>query len=69
MVPSGSGAGFMTPEMLMEAKKHQGMTKKLEVKEEKSLSPIVPLTIDYPNEWLNDIARKINELVERVNHA
>lgn len=27
---------------------------------------ILPLTIDYPHEYLNDIARKINELIERM---
>lgn len=27
---------------------------------------ISKLTVDYPNEGLNDIARKINEIIDRV---
>ena len=33
----------------------------------KSTVPIIPLAIDYSNEGLNDIARKINQIIERIN--
>ena len=31
------------------------------------VTPITLLAIDYPSEHLNDMARKINELIIRVN--
>jgi 2-polyprenyl-3-methyl-5-hydroxy-6-metoxy-1,4-benzoquinol methylase len=39
----------------------------VEIATEKPL--ITKLSIDYPNEGLNDIARKINELIDRVHGA
>jgi len=30
-------------------------------------SGIAPLSIDYPNEGLNDMARKINEIINHLN--
>lgn len=30
-------------------------------------TPIIPLSVDYPSEGLNDIARKINEIISKVN--
>ncbi len=30
-------------------------------------TPITTLTVDYASEGLNDMARKINELINRVN--
>jgi hypothetical protein len=53
------------------------MAKKKEVKEikekiivsipdDQSKDPILPLSIDYNNEGLNNIARKINEIIERI---
>lgn len=28
---------------------------------------IEPLAVDFPNEWLNNMARKLNEVIERIN--
>lgn len=28
--------------------------------------PIAPLSVDYPSEGLNDMARKINEIISRL---
>lgn len=33
----------------------------------KTFSPVAPLTIDYPNDLLNGIARKVNEVIDRIN--
>lgn len=30
-------------------------------------TPITFLSVDYPTEGLNDIARKINQIIERIN--
>lgn len=35
-------------------------------KAEEIHTTITKLTIDYPNEGLNDIARKINEIIDRL---
>lgn len=33
-----------------------------------SVEPLIhPLSVDYPNEWTNDIARKINEIISHIN--
>lgn len=29
--------------------------------------PIAKLSIDYPNEGINDMARKINEIIDKIN--
>lgn len=29
-------------------------------------TPIAPLSVDYPSEGLNDMARKINEIISRL---
>lgn len=47
-------------------------TKKIkEVTVEKIAPTLIPLithlSIDYPNEGLNDMARKINEIIDRIN--
>lgn len=30
-------------------------------------SEITPLTIDFPSEGLNDMARKVNEIIKKLN--
>ncbi len=30
-------------------------------------NPILPLSVDYPSEGLNNMAKKINEIIERIN--
>lgn len=44
-----------------------GNVEKVEQIEEAVPTPIAPLSIDYPNEGLNDIARKINEIIMRLD--
>lgn len=39
----------------------------LETPEKDMRKVIQPLSVDYPNEGLNDMARKINEIIEEIN--
>lgn len=43
------------------------MVKVKEIVEEAPIhSPITKLAIDYPNEGINDIARKVNEIIDSL---
>lgn len=56
------------PSYLMEADR-LGVSKYVETEDESITDklPIYPLTLDYPHEYLNDMGKKVNELVEAYN--